>query len=231
MVRNLLLLLILVSTSTLFGQFSYSPTPISINTAANIGEIVHDVYFTNSKDSTYTIFWKIEKPASFDPSWEVAVCDLNLCYQSSIDKTPATKPNVFTKTTNLFQFHFKPNGVAGTNTVGLKLYADKNFTIEVLSTVITLNASTASSTKEQLINAIKLFPNPATDYIQISNGLGVKKVVIYNIFGKEIKTYFHYNNAQHEISDLKSGMYIVKLIDEKNKVIKTLKLNKAYDGV
>lgn len=76
----------------------------------------------------------------------------------------------------------------------------------------------------------KVYPNPTVDYFQITNGSNIKKVVVYNMFGKEVKSYFHYNNAQHEVSDLKSGMYIVKLIDERNKVIKSIKLHKNITG-
>ncbi|MBK8626318.1 MAG: T9SS type A sorting domain-containing protein [Saprospiraceae bacterium] len=78
---------------------------------------------------------------------------------------------------------------------------------------------------------IKVFPNPTTDFFQISNSLNIKKVVVYNMFGKEVKSFFHYNNAQHDVNDLKTGMYIVKMMDERNKVIKSVKLNKNYSGV
>ena len=77
---------------------------------------------------------------------------------------------------------------------------------------------------------IKVFPNPAVDYIQISNVPNVKKIVIYNILGKEIKSFQHYNNAQHDISELKIGMYIIKMLDDKSKVMRTLKFNKNFDG-
>jgi hypothetical protein len=50
------------------------------------------------------------------------------------------------------------------------------------------------------------------------------------MFGREIKSFYHYNNAQHEIGELKSGMYILKMIDEKGRLVKTMKLNKVYSG-
>ncbi len=78
---------------------------------------------------------------------------------------------------------------------------------------------------------LKVYPNPASDYIMVSNGTNIKKIVVYNMFGKEVKTFLNYSNAQHEISDLKSGMYMVKMIDEKNKVVKSVKLNKNFTGV
>ena len=82
----------------------------------------------------------------------------------------------------------------------------------------------------KLTEEIKVFPNPAIDYIQISNVISVKKIVVFDIIGKEIKSFIHYNNAQHDVSELKSGMYILKMLNEKNKVIRTLKFNKNFTG-
>lgn len=87
-----------------------------------------------------------------------------------------------------------------------------------------------SSPVEQISDDLKVFPNPTADYFQVSNGTNVRKIIIYNIFGKEVKSFFHYNNAQHEVTDLKSGMYIVKMIDDKNKIIKSVKLHKNFTG-
>ena len=81
---------------------------------------------------------------------------------------------------------------------------------------------------ELVADDLKVFPNPTTDYIQISNSTNIKKVVIYNM---EVKSYFHYANALHDVSEIKAGMYIVKMLDEKNKVVKSVKLNKTYAGV
>ena len=63
-----------------------------------------------------------------------------------------------------------------------------------------------------------------------ANKLIFNRIIIYNLIGKEVKSLFHYNNAQHEIGELKAGMYVVKMFDIKGKLIKSLKLNKVYDG-
>ncbi len=90
---------------------------------------------------------------------------------------------------------------------------------------------TYSAQSEVLSEDIKVFPNPASDYFQINNGVNVKRVVVYNMFGKEIKSFFHYTNAQHEISDLKAGLYMVKMLDDRNKIVKSIKLHKNLSGV
>jgi di/tripeptidase len=92
------------------------------------------------------------------------------------------------------------------------------------------SASAAQSQMEYNNDDLKVFPNPATEYFQINNALSIKKVVIYNMFGKEVKVLFNQNNTQHDVTDLKSGMYIIKMLDERNKVVKSVKLQKISSG-
>lgn len=230
MVRSLLFSILVMFVTVASAQFTSSPAPVNISTQPSAGESITDVAFSKSGDSTYTIFWKLEKnAATFDPAWELSVCDLNQCYLPFVNSCPPNKPNMVSMNNFMFQLHFTTNGAAGSSVVGFKFFADKNFTQEVYSTNINISSS-VTSTKDQNLANIKIFPNPVLDYFQVTNGYSVKKVMIYNIFGKEVKTLFHYNNAQHEVSDLRPGMYVVKLIDEKNKVIKSLKLNKVAGG-
>lgn len=229
--RSLLFIVFLVCGLKLSAQYSQSPAVTNIFTLPSTEEVVLDVVYTTNSD-TNKVYWKFEKASTFDPAWEFYVCDLNLCYSSTTERCPPTKPNVMKVGGNLFQYHFKPHNTNGVSTVTVRFYADKNFTQETHSTVININISESVSTKDlNILNNLKVYPNPATDYFQLANATGVKKIIIYNMFGKEVKSYFHYSNAQHEISELKTGMYIVKLLNDKNKVIKSVKLNKSYSGV
>lgn len=229
--RSLLLILLFAINMSVSAQYMQSPAAVNISVLPTVEEIVTDVIYTPPSDSS-TVFWKFEKGPNYDPAWEFFVCDLNLCYSASTERCPPSKPNYMRIGGSVFMFHFKPNGVNGTSTILFKLYSDKNFTQEVHSSLINITVSETVSTKDiNSFNNLKVYPNPATDYFQISNASGVKKIVVYNMFGKEVKTYFHYPNAQHEIAELKAGMYIVKLLNDKNKVVKSVKLNKGYSGV
>jgi hypothetical protein len=73
---------------------------------------------------------------------------------------------------------------------------------------------------------IRVFPNPAIDYFQVVNGQNVRKIVIFNIFGKEVKSFVHSANAQYDVTDMNAGMYLVRMLDDKNKVVKSVKLHK-----
>lgn len=75
---------------------------------------------------------------------------------------------------------------------------------------------------------VMLYPNPATDFFVIKNDEKVASVVIYNIIGKAIKTNHHQKGNVYSVEDLQKGFYIVRLFDDKNKVIKVLRLNRNY---
>ncbi len=69
-----------------------------------------------------------------------------------------------------------------------------------------------------------IYPNPSTDYFFISNT--VSKVEIFSISGQLVKSFANQPTGyQYNISDLNSGMYLVKIVDENNRV-KTTKLLK-----
>jgi hypothetical protein len=74
------------------------------------------------------------------------------------------------------------------------------------------------------MNYINLTPNPTSGYFAVNADLS--KVVIYSITGQIIKTFEGKLKSDiYEISDLNSGVYLVKVIDA-NHNEKTLKLIK-----
>lgn len=230
MLRHILFIVIFLTTVSAYGQFSYTPQPLVMSFGSEVVDNILDFHINNAKDSMYTIYWKLEKDQSTWPSsWESKVCDKNTCYLSNKDMCPPENPNFMGLGSTLFQLHVNPNGDAGSTILVFRLFSDKDFKNEVFKTKIYIN-SAVSTKNSQLKSDLRIYPNPASDYFSITNNQAVKKLVIYNMFGKEVKSFFHYNNAEHEISDIKTGMYIVKMFDDKNRLIKTVKLNKVSGG-
>ncbi len=58
---------------------------------------------------------------------------------------------------------------------------------------------------------IKIFPNPSTEYIQVSNLTANKNYKIYSILGTEIKSGYISNNDMIDIKSLTNGAYFLKL--------------------
>lgn len=83
-----------------------------------------------------------------------------------------------------------------------------------------------SQTELQSSNAsLELFPNPTTDMFFVKNDENVSKVIVYNIIGKEIKQYIHTKGKGYSVGSYDSGIYIVRLFDSRNKVLKVSRLN------
>lgn len=60
-------------------------------------------------------------------------------------------------------------------------------------------------------NTISLFPNPSNDVLTIEMDSKLKSVEIFNLQGKKIRIY---NTKQITVSDLSSGIYMVRVEDE-----------------
>jgi hypothetical protein len=214
------------------AQLTHNPEPYSLvvpncQDPANYDKQKLNISVLN--DTTYTVYWKMEF-TNVQDDWQIQLCDLFTCYDYNAKQSSPSNPNIMGQGNHVFEIGFFPKGDDGTGRVMLKLYGDKNFTQLIREIPINLYACTTSA-KDISVSAIKVYPNPASEYFQISNSSQVNKIIIYNVLGKEIKTLFHYNNANHDISELKKGIYMVRLLDSKNKVIKTVRLSKNLDGV
>ena len=67
-------------------------------------------------------------------------------------------------------------------------------------------------------NNIKIYPNPASNYLTIDSDLDYQTINIYNLSGKLLKT--TERSSQINISDLSKGMYFIQLVAEKNVITK-----------
>ncbi|AXB56271.1 alpha-amylase family glycosyl hydrolase [Flavobacterium fluviale] len=66
-------------------------------------------------------------------------------------------------------------------------------------------------------NTISLHPNPVSDYFTLNSAF--KKVLIYSVSGQVVKSFNSNNNAafQFGVSELQTGLYLVKASDENDK--------------
>lgn len=73
-------------------------------------------------------------------------------------------------------------------------------------------AATASIDKNNLVN-VSLYPNPVANALNISSENNIENAVIYNILGKQVKSFtINKNEASIDISNLNTGIYILKYL-------------------
>ena len=60
---------------------------------------------------------------------------------------------------------------------------------------------------------LKIYPNPADTYFNVNYDKVIRKILIYNLNGREIKSFnLNSKNNKLEVSDLSSGFYILKIV-------------------
>jgi hypothetical protein len=83
--------------------------------------------------------------------------------------------------------------------------------------------NTEIAVEDVAMNALNVYPNPATTNIYVENNTGAT-IEIYNLVGQKVKTVANANrNAVVNVEDLSEGTYIVKVIDGNE--VKTAKVN------
>ncbi len=78
-----------------------------------------------------------------------------------------------------------------------------------------------SSTEEPEVSILNIYPNPSTEILQISLGDVVDQVSIYSISGilvHQERLSGKEKNVEVDVSDLRSGVYIIQVNDKKEKI-------------
>lgn len=160
---------------------------------------------------------------SMPQEWCASVCDNNLCYLCSKD---SANLDLTVSESSIIDVRFWPNGVPGTGIVKVcyKDVLDPSINTCAIF-ILTLNTTSTDNTISATVDPV-IYPNPATENISITQAEVVSRVELMNIVGKKIKTIETNGISKLDINDLRSGMYLVNLIDNNNKVIKTVRLLK-----
>ena len=100
----------------------------------------------------------------------------------------------------------------------------------ILACLICLLSLGASAQAEKKLDwntpSASVFPNPATEYITVTNDDAVRNIYVFNLVGRKIKTFDVTKGERYEISDLPNGLYVIQLIGKTNKVLTTQRLTK-----
>ena len=107
----------------------------------------------------------------------------------------------------------------------------KNLLFILLSFFLTSAAFAQSNSDKQsaqLISKknISVFPNPAINFIGLSDTEDVKQLIVFNVVGRKMKSFMVSEGEKYNIAELPKGMYLVQILDYDNKVITTQRMSK-----
>jgi hypothetical protein len=185
-----------------------------------------DVYLhsliKNNAATSKTFRWE-RTIRSATAGWDVAICDKNLCY------TPSVSTQNITLATNeeaRMDVHIYPNRNVGAAVVEIKVTEIGN---NNNTTTSVYYFNTPVGTKDLVNKAanVRIYPNPVVDHFSIiDDNEVVETIAIYNMIGRQVRTFRVSEDAKYIIGDLPDGMYLIRFYSATGVMVKILRINK-----
>lgn len=196
-----------------------APVAASATVRATDLDVAARAEFKNSSSVQKTYRWT-RKIKSLTNGWSVVVGDKNGINVMTMDTMrfvllPGEETNL--------DVHIYPNGINGQAHIEVVVNEVSDPTHRQTFTY-TFNQQ-APAKDISVSDQIVLYPNPAYDYFKVE-AKNVAKIELYNLAGSLVQTYYAYPDKRYMINDINSGVYLVRLVDVNNKVIKAMRLNK-----
>lgn len=195
-----------------------------------------ELYINLSNTGTDTLRLKWFRTVISQPeNWETQVCDNIRCWLSPVysnfdDDLGVFEPMILPPdSTYEMILYLLPNSQEGSGSYQLDFSFTENPDSIVSSVSVSANVAanaTSTYTVEEL-NNVYIYPNPVSNQFRISNDSYVNQVEIINMLGRKVKVFESYSGAQYDIIDLPQGVYLVRLIDRNNELIKTMRMSKS----
>jgi hypothetical protein len=205
-----------------YGQvtLSLSPNPSSVSVKSTDLDIAAKASLTNKSKDTLILKWT-RKIETLTQGWSSAVCDKNFCYIPTVDTmrlimAPDEVSNM--------DIHIYPMGITGTAKITLKVEQVGNPENSVSGTYL-FNGSTPTRGEGEK-EIIQIYPNPAVEFFIVNSPVVLGKIELYNITGDKAKIFYAYKNKRYYIDDIPSGIYLVRLLNLQEEIVKTLVLKK-----
>lgn len=99
------------------------------------------------------------------------------------------------------------------------------FSFCFITTLAVSQSSYRSSSATTSTVELRVFPNPATEYIKINDNDVVSQIAVYNLAGRRIKSFNYSDGQKYYLGDLPRGMYLVQLISADQRRLATRRIS------
>ncbi len=73
---------------------------------------------------------------------------------------------------------------------------------------------------------LSIFPNPTTNYFQLTETEEVAQILLFNVVGKRMKSFPYMEDEKYHVDELPNGMYLLQFVGHNGKIISTRRLSK-----
>ena len=222
-------------------EVEISPDPTVYEFTYGVGELANDFYLepiahatiTNiSDDATFTMVW-VREVIDAPVEWEYRTCDNTKCYPTFMDTNHNPPQTVIEDLVvlepgeeSLLDMHVFPRHVAGCGMIRLSVYDLNDLVNPVAIVDFDVCVNTINSVSEQEIEALRVYPNPTTDFFMLNGDQIVDKIVVYNVLGRPVRFFAANAGARYDLGGLPDGFYLIGLINEEEGTLKTVRLSK-----
>lgn len=209
------------------ANLSFSPSPFVATGHPSSNDVSFHLEVTNNSNFDAFVLWEREVPAA-PQGWLTWICDKNLCYLPTANACSPEKPNILAPGEKMdLQIHINPANIEGTTPYNLTFRDYENPDVILGQVQGQVMISNTVSTKNNPATAnLSVFPNPTSDYFQVSETTGLKVIELFNIAGNKVRAYDAVPQKQYAVGDLPDGIYLVRLMTSSGKIIKTIRLSK-----
>ena len=169
-------------------------------------------------------YWKVSK-TSFNPTWQSRICVKDFCFDYNKDMVSSPvdiKANGLVDMTLIIKHHHIPD----TALIVIKLYSDRDLLHPLDSLPVFVNISKANLEKKPVTaHEIMIYPNPAVEYFHIDSEKEIKKIDMFNLIGRKVRTLYNNGSNVYDISDMRKGIYLLRIFDKDNRVLKVARLS------
>jgi hypothetical protein len=226
MKRALLIIILLCPALLVMAQqpvVTISPSTVNADDVIDLNdaffEIVGYSTITNVSNTPVTLRWQRINPSNLPMGWESLICDNTSCYPPFVSSNimpefDLNAPVVLAPgaTSNL-DVHLRPNQLPGSTTIRVQVTAVGDTAVLATGTFNFSAVLTSNSYYGARNQDVKVFPNPVTDYFQISSGTKITKIIVQNALGRQVRSFDAYDGRRYSLSGLPDGMYLVSLYD------------------
>ena len=184
---------------------------------ASQSEIRAVTRIVNPSDRTLEVRWYREVN-DLPVGWSSVICDTIRCYRNRIDSaTFAIKP----RSSYPLEVKLAPGPGSG----------DAQVTVRVAEVANPRNSAVATfSFPQPVVNKvrgadIRLFPNPGIDDFKVISEEVLMEVRLVNMLGRTVKV-FPGHLEVFDVRDLPNGIYLVSMVGQDGRVVKTLRFSK-----
>ena len=189
-------------------------------------EVRPNIIVRNLQNKPITLKWQVKK-VNLTDGWNVVVCDKQCYTARELSGSFTLAPKEVLQD---FSVSFRPNGKTGLSSLELILFDEAKGKNSRKNIEFNADASSSISTLQKLQKntVVSVYPNPATQYIQVRDiAQNIQQVEVYNIMGRKMLNFkLKEKGEKLDISSLPRGMYMVRILNQFNTVLRTQRISK-----